>query len=217
MVFLSSILFGNGLSFQNISALQKECIKDIECKNDNNKNGKNIGSLTVKKEIFGCESIMRNDDFDYMSCTKLDKDSNLWLSCTDSRINITEFCKNLTKNLLDVEIIDENNNQVQKFNDTSRRSTIKNIDSGKYMINQVKYANNSSNKFEFRENDRVLESCINNGFSDGGSLFTGKDPTLYKLCIKYNDENGNDCHEITMEDSEKKVCIIKNYIIYSVW
>ncbi len=214
MLFLSSILVGGGPYLHTVFALEKECIKDINC---NNNNHKNSTSLTVKKEIFGCEHIIRNDDFDYMNCTELDKDSNFWLPCTDAKINNTEFCKNLTKNLVDVEVLDKHKNQIQLFNDTSRRGTIKNIDPNRYIINQVKYVNSSNNQFEFRENDKVSQSCLNRGFADGGSLYNGKDPTLYKLCIQYDDENGNNCHKITINSNERKTCIVKNYISYAAW
>lgn len=216
ILLFSSILLGNGIYLHNTSALEEGCNYDDECNEDNNSTDQNKqSSLTIKKEIFGCEHIIRNDDFDYMSCTELNNDSDLWLACTDPRINSTEFCKNLPKNLFDIKIFDEKNNPIKQINDTSRRVTIKNIDPGTYLINQVKYL--SGNYSEFEENNLVFEDCVDAGFSDGGSLYNGKEPTLYSICVEYDDEHGNDCRMTIVNSGEKKVCIVKNHIVYATW
>jgi len=205
---------------------ENKCEKDGECKSKNEINssikviGKSIqypelqSSLTVKKEIFGCENITRNDDFDDMVCIKLGNNSDLWLQCTDSKISNTAFCENLPKRFFDIEILDGQNNQIRQFKDASRQGTVKNINPGIYIINQIKYQTSIN---ELGVSNTAIQDCKSAGFSDGGILFNQKKPTQYSICIEYEDEFGNDCSIVTIDKGEKEVCIVKNHIVYAAW
>lgn len=228
VIFLNNFfIFAQNEEKSNVDIEQEnECEKDSKCrsKNEINNSINAIGnsrqsselqsSLTVKKQIFGCENITRNDDSDDMVCIKLGNNSDLWLQCTDPKINNTAFCENLPKRFFDIEILDGQNNQIRQFKDSSLQGTVKNIDPGTYIINQVKYQTNIN---ELGGSNIAIQDCKSAGFSDGGVLFNQKKPTQYSICIEYEDEFGNDCSIVTIKKGEKEVCIVKNHIVYAVW
>ena len=62
-------------------------------------------SLTINKEIFGCFS---NSIF-IMFCENLQDGDLRWLPCIGSSISTTDFCEQLTANLFDIEVLDDQN------------------------------------------------------------------------------------------------------------
>jgi len=97
---------------------ENKCKKDSECDNEyelNNQLGiTNINktaaqsqesSLTVKKQIFGCDKIS-TIGAKRMNCQDLANDSQSWLQCTDPTISSTIYCQGLPENLFDIEVLD---------------------------------------------------------------------------------------------------------------
>ncbi len=170
-------------------------------------------SLTLVKEIFGCEHIIRNDDYDTMDCSNLDKDSNLWINCADSKINYTPFCKNIPIHSINMEIINSYDNKTKHLNPYKKNTTIK-IDQGDYLIRQVNHSNNYTDNLG---KDIIFQDCISAGYAGHEFVFNEKKPTLYGLCIEYNDIDGKDCSKITVNTHGKKLCVVKKFVRYAIW
>src|SRR5215208_5436687 len=67
----------------------------------------NIGlktSLTVNKEVFGCNNIGDLEPFLIMNCFFLQNNAPGWLPCFDSVISDTVFCQRLHANQFDIEV-----------------------------------------------------------------------------------------------------------------
>ncbi|MFB5600819.1 MAG: hypothetical protein ACE5SW_11415 [Nitrososphaeraceae archaeon] len=185
----------------------------VTCTNINN-NGAvepKIGSLTVKKEVFGCDEGSSIS----MNCQDLDSNSQEWLSCDDPTISNTLFCQALPENLFDIEILDQGNRLVPPITGSQQGTTIPNLEPGTYTVNEIKYQTGIN---QLLEDPNVELSCINDGFAGGGSLkgsgSSNNDEVLFDfdLCFEYEDEKGNDCSMATIKTNEDKTCIVKNYI-----
>jgi len=240
ILLISSVLLGNGMySFNStVMAQEKEneaeveadieqenkCKKDSECDNENELNNQfgitNINktatqsqesSLTVKKQIFGCDNI-RTGGIIVMDCQDLPNDSQSWLQCTEPTISSSEFCHRLPENLFDIEVLNIQNNPIQQFEGSAGGITIENIEPGSYTIHEIKYTDNAD---QLGESNNSFEVCTSAGFPNGGALFNSNTFTTYHtICIQYEDEQGNDCSQTTVNEGEDKVCIVKNYISY---
>ena len=89
--------------------------------------GPPITSLTVNKEIFGCDDIS-GEPLERMDCQELQNDSPEWISCDDSAISNTVFCQELTENLFDIEVLDDQNNQIAQFEGSAEGEIIENLE-----------------------------------------------------------------------------------------
>lgn len=185
----------------------------VTCTNINN-NGQvepQTGSLTVKKEIFGCNEGTGIS----MNCQDLDSNSQEWLSCVDPIISNTIFCKALPENLFDIELLDQDNRLVPPITGSQQGKTIPNLEPGTYTVNEIKHQNGINQLFE---DPNVELSCVNVGFVGGGSLdgsgSSNNEEVLFNfdICFQYEDEQGNDCTMTTIKTNEDKTCIVKNYI-----
>lgn len=185
----------------------------VTCTNINN-NGQvepQTGSLTVKKEIFGCDEGTSIS----MNCQDLDSTSQEWLSCDDPTISNTIFCKALPENLFDIEVLDQGNRLVPPITGSQQGTTIPNLEPGIYTINEIKHQSGIN---QLVEDAGVELSCVNDGFAGGGSLkgsgSSNNDEVLFDfdICFVYEDEKGNDCSMTTIKNNEDKTCIVKNYI-----
>ena len=244
LLFLSSLLLGNGLgSYSNpidaqqeneaevnadIDKQENKCKKDTKCENEINNKAvvKNIiekqkdqeeSSLTVKKQIFGCDNISdEGGPSETMNCRNLNNDSPNWIPCTDPDISSSGICQALQENLFDIEVLDGQNTQLQQFTGSARGTTIEGIEPGTYKINEIIYQfqglppPDQLNEASFQSNE-----CKNNGFSDGGTLVTENPFFEYTICIQYEDEQGNDCSQTTVNEGENGVCTVKNHILFA--
>ncbi len=237
LLFLSFLLLGNGLGLysnpvaaQNLNEAEvnadideqeNKCKKDTKCKNEINNKAvvKNIirqqedqeSSLTVKKQIFGCDNISdEGGPSETMNCRNLDNDSPNWLLCTDPDISSSGICQALHENLFDIEVLDGQNTQLQQFKGSEQGTPIENIEPGTYTVNEIKHQDNAN---QLGEVESYFIQCTNAGFPDGGGLVnTNSNPTVsYTICFEYEDEQGNDCSQTVVNDGEDKVCIVKNY------
>ncbi|HET8856324.1 MAG TPA: hypothetical protein VFM28_02230 [Nitrososphaeraceae archaeon] len=161
-------------------------------------------SLTVKKEIFGCNIIEGSS----MECDSLVDNSPSWLACTDPAISGTTFCQNLPANLFDIQVLDDQNTQIQQFEGSAQGTTIQNLQSGTYTVNEIKHQSHDN---QLGESD-AEEECKSAGFEDAGLLINTNVVIGYQICFEYEDEQGNDCSTITLAAGEDKICIVKNYI-----
>jgi hypothetical protein len=162
-------------------------------------------TLTIKKEIFGCESEGSSMECDTLADTSLD-----WLPCIGSTISNTPFCQNLPANLFDIEVLDDQNTQLQQFEGSAQGTTIQNLQPGTYTVNEIKHANIIN---QLGESD-AEDECKSAGFEDAGLLLnTNANPDIgYQICFEYEDEQGNDCSTLTLQPGEDKTCIVKNHI-----
>ena len=171
-------------------------------------------SLTVKKQVFGCNDFPSPD---IMDCLDLQNNAIEWRNCNDNNnppdVRFTLICQSLPESLFDIEVLDSQNNPVvEVFEGSADGKTIENLEPGAYTVNEIK--NPTSNINELGEDSETEEECINPGlFLDGGTLDAGK---FYYICIEYEDEENNDCSTILLSAGEEKTCIVKNYIRLAV-
>lgn len=170
-------------------------------------------TLTVNKEVFGCNNFIIGNDI--MDCAQMTNTDPAWLPCTDSTINNSSQCLELTANLFDIEVLDDQNSQIiSPFEGSAQGTTIENLQPGEYEVNEIQYQSNINQLGAFL-NDQT--TCRNLGFDDGGTLlYTNADPDRrYIICIEYEDEQGNDCSTLTLAAGEDKTCTVKNYIRFT--
>ena len=103
-------------------------------------------TLTVNKEIFGCDNIIFEGTF--MQCGELNNDDPGWLPCIGSSISGTIFCQGLPPNLFDIQVLDEQNTQIQQFEGSTAGTTIQNLQPGTYTVNEIKNANFHQSNWE---------------------------------------------------------------------
>jgi len=171
-------------------------------------------TLTVNKEVFGCNNFIIGNDV--MDCSQMTNTDPAWLSCTGSTISNSPPCLELTANLFDIEVLDNQNSQIlPPFEGSAQGTTIENLQPGTYAVNEIK--NNQSNINQLGESLNDETTCGVLGFDDGGTLLnTNADPDLsYTICIEYEDEQGNDCSRLTLAGGEDKTCTVKNYIRFT--
>jgi hypothetical protein len=170
-------------------------------------------TLTVNKEVFGCNNFIIGNDV--MSCQQMTNTDPAWLPCTDPTISNSPPCLELTANLFDIEVLDDQNSQIiPPFEGSAQGTTIENLQPGEYEVNEIQYQSNI-NQLGESLNDET--TCGVLGFDDGGTLLnTNADPELrYTICIEYEDEQGNDCSTLTLAGGEDKTCTVKNYIRFT--
>jgi hypothetical protein len=171
-------------------------------------------TLTVNKEVFGCNNFIIGNDV--MDCSQMTNTDPAWLPCTGSTISNSPPCLELTANLFDIEVLDDQNNRIlSPFEGSAQGTTIENLQPGTYAVNEIK--NNQSNINQLGESLNDETTCGVLGFDDGGTLLnTNADPDLlYTICIEYEDEQGNDCSTLTLAGGEDKTCMVKNYIRFT--
>ena len=170
-------------------------------------------TLTVNKEVFGCNNFIIGNDV--MSCQQMTNTDPAWLPCTDPTISNSPPCLELTANLFDIEVLDDQNSQIiPPFEGSAQGTTIENLQPGEYEVNEIQYQSNI-NQLGESLNDET--TCGVLGFDDGGTLLsTNADPDLsYIICIEYEDEQENDCSTLTLAAGEDKTCTVKNYIRFT--
>jgi hypothetical protein len=163
-------------------------------------------SLTVKKQIFGCTT-----DTSAMFCP-FGPSSTSWLDCNNISISDSQFCLDLPENIFDIQVLDDQNTQIQKFEGSEQGTTIPNIQPGTYTVEEIKIATFTDSQLV--ENPESEQDCVIVGFKDGGSLFT-PNHRYTTLCFEYVDEQGNDCSTITLTAGEERTCTVKNYIRFA--
>jgi hypothetical protein len=172
------------------------------------------GSLTVNKEIYGCDNIVQRLPTDaLMDCLLLLNNDPGWIPCIDYAINDTIFCQVLSENFFDIQVLDDQNNQIKQFEGSREGTTIENLEPGTYTIEEIKHKNIIN---QLGEEDPIPSlECANYNFPYGGELFIQNANVLYDIiCFEYEDEQGNNCSTITVSAEEKKTCTVKNYIKY---
>ena len=171
-------------------------------------------TLTVNKEIFGCNNFIIGNDV--MDCSQMTNTDLAWLPCIGSTISNSPPCLELAANLFDIEVLDDQNSQIiPPFEGSAQGTTIENLQLGTYTVNEIK--NNQSNINQLGESLNDETTCGILGFDDGGTLLnTNADPDLsYTICIEYEDEQENDCSTLTLAGGEDKTCTVKNYIRFT--
>ena len=174
----------------------------------------NSESLTVKKEVFGCNNISGFPlSQTMMSCFMQNTDPG-WLSCANSAIDNTVFCNSLPANLFVIEVLDDQSNQIRQFEGSLQGTIIQNLQTGTYTVNETKVPEGPPTPSDQLFESSAQQTCIGLGFDGGGSLFTNNpDRVFYNICFEYEDEQGNDCSNVTLAAGEEKTCTVKNYIL----
>jgi hypothetical protein len=168
-----------------------------------------LATLTVNKEIFGCTNFPSGFE---MECSQMTNTDPAWIPCTDPQISTSTACLELTANLFDIEVLDDQNSQIiPPFEGSTQGTTIENLQPGTYTVNEIKYPSNN-NQLGESINDEI--TCGIKGFDDGGTLLktTPTQQLSYIICIEYEDEQDNDCSTLTLAAGEDKTCTVKNYI-----
>ena len=171
-------------------------------------------TLTVNKEVFGCSNVEGQPPFQSMSCQTLQDGSSSWLPCIGSTITDTPFCQNLPPNFFDIEVLDDQDTLIQQFEGSTAGTTIQNLEAGTYAVNEIK-STSGFDQLQSSTDGEIEQSCISRGFDGGGILVTIPEPTLaltYFICFEYEDEQGNDCSDVTLAAGEDKTCTVKNYM-----
>jgi hypothetical protein len=166
-------------------------------------------SLTVNKQVFGCDNIIIEIDFSGMDCG-LENNSTEWLDCNNSSISNTIQCQSLPESIFDIEVLDDQNTQIQEFEGSTEGTTIQNLDPGTYTVNEIIHPFPGIDRLSV--NAGIAQECIRLGFDNGGELFNSTSNTVYINCLEYEDEQGNDCNTITLAAGESRTCTVKNYI-----
>lgn len=170
------------------------------------------GSLTVKKEIFGCNNFININEFPFteaMDCDNFVNEPPSWISCTNSLISDTEYCLGVPPNTFDIQVLDNQFNLIQQFEGSQRGITIQNLPPGTYIINEIVYATSNN---QLRVNPNIFLDCQESGFSNGGEIINTNGNIDNAICLDFKDEQGNDCNTLTLATGEDKTCIVKNYI-----
>ena len=77
-----------------------------------------------------------------MHCEDLQNNSSEWLNCnTNPTISGTIFCQSLPESIFDIEVLDDQNNQIQKFVGSEQGTTIQNLEPGTYTVNEIENPN----------------------------------------------------------------------------
>lgn len=167
-------------------------------------------SLTVNKEIYGCDNVFLIPPFLIMGCTSLQNNDEGWIQCDESPIRDTDFCRELPENLFDIRVLDNQNNLLQQFEGSPTGTTIENLEPGTYTVEEIKYPPNTGQN-QLLESSAATGICRDSGFTDGGQIgLTSR--IQYIICFEYEDEQENDCSTITLAAGESRTCTVKNYI-----
>ena len=165
-------------------------------------------SLTVDKEVFGCD-IINQDDEGTMNCKNLSNNSPLWINCEDPPMSIEGFCQNLPENLFDFRVLGPQNNLIDEFVGPEKGRTFDNLQPGTYTIEEIKHETFIN---QLGPSQGAEDLCKERGFTDGGRLDNQNADLRYFICFEYEDEQGNDCNTITLAAGEQRTCNVKNYI-----
>jgi hypothetical protein len=170
-------------------------------------------TLTVKKQVFGCDNIQDIAFLKVMNCQFFQNNSPGWFNCnTNPAISGTVFCQSLPESIFDIEVLDDQSTQIQQFEGSTEGTTIHNLEPGTYTVNEIKNATFDALD-QLVENADAEIACVGAGFSDGGRLDNSTFFTAYpRICFEYEDEQGNDCSTITLAAGEQRTCTVKNYI-----
>ena len=168
-------------------------------------------SLTVYKEVFGCDNIIEEDAGGLtMNCKDLPNNSPLWINCEDAPMNMEVFCQNLPENLFDIRVSDSQNNPIANdFVGSATGTTFDNLQPGTYTVEEIKHETSIN---QLGESQGIEDGCKERGFTDGGLLDNQNAGLRYFICFEYEDEQGNDCNTITLVVGEQRTCTVKNYI-----
>jgi hypothetical protein len=163
-------------------------------------------SLTVKKQVFGCDNIDEGGGLPTMDCSGLDNNSSEWLDCNNSIITNSIFCQSLPESIFDIEVLDDQNIQIQEFEGSTEGTTIQNLEPGTYTVNEIIHPQPPIDRLSV--NAGIAQDCVNVGFDNGGELFNSTSNVNYIICLEYED----DCNTITLAAGEERTCTVKNYI-----
>ena len=167
-------------------------------------------SLTVNKTIFGCNHLLDTLLGNLMVWEEPDN-SPQWISCDNPAINNTVFCQSLNENSFEV-LNAPNNQQIAEFKGSAVGTTIPNLQSGTYTINEIENPTGNTTD-QLGESSNANIGCAESDFPDGGSFLNFAAYGDYRvICFEYEDEKGNNCRTITLSAGESKKCTVKNYI-----
>jgi hypothetical protein len=171
-------------------------------------------TLTVKKQVFGCLLFPATT---VMDCDSETPNSSQWHNCNENiPVLFNTFCQSLPEDSFDIEVSDDQENQIQQFKGSEQGTLIQNLNHGNYTVNEIKNATSFTNQLGV--NADAEQNCINTGFPDGGRLDNTTSPVIqyHIICFEYEDEQGNDCSNITLAAGESRTCTVKNYIQFAI-
>jgi hypothetical protein len=166
-------------------------------------------TLTVNKQVFGCSNFI--ESVPIMDCEGLQYNSPLWLNCNNPYIIDSIFCQSIPESIFEIQVLDDQNNQIQQFEGSIQGTTIQNLAPGTYLINEI---NTGSGVDELGTGgSSVLAACGFAEFAEAGFLFNSTVSLFYNnICLKYEDDQGNDCSTFRLVAGKESICTVKNYI-----
>ena len=171
--------------------------------------------LTVNKEIYGCDNIIGLTPF--MDCQDLANDNPNWMLCDDlinSGVRDADtICDPLQENGFDIEVSDSDNTLINppgRFEGSTEGTMIMNLVPGTYNVNEIIHDDPIG---QLGEENNTANQCADHNFVDGGLFFNRSNGYEYHICFEYEDENGNDCSSIDLQEGDNKTCTVKNYIL----
>jgi hypothetical protein len=212
-------------SFDGSEGYYNDYKKAVDCSVSNKNTNTNIVStsgggnqtvlpepatLTVKKQIFGCNNIIPSGANLIMDCPFQNNSTAPWLNCNNNiNPDFNRFCQSLPESIFDIEVLDDQST-LQEFAGSEQGTTIQNLEPGTYTVNEIK----NIGFFNQLGGEPFVEGgCRGLGFPDGGRLDNTTVTISYNICFEYEDEQGgNDCSTITLAAGEERTCIVKNYI-----
>jgi hypothetical protein len=150
-----------------------------------------------------------------MDCTQIQNNDDSYIQCNDPRISGSSFCRELTEDIFDIGVFDDQGNPIQQVEGSPTGTTI-NLEPGTYTVNEIRDPT-GTNPNQLLINPDLVTNCNNQkDFPDGGEIIIRDDARgvgiSYPLCIEYEEEQNIDCSTITLAAGEERTCIVKNYI-----
>ena len=146
-------------------------------------------SLTVNKEIYGCNNIETDPITGKvtMDCRLLLNNDPDWIQCDEITPSGRSICDALPENIFDIRVLDDENNQItEPFPGSPTGTTIENLEPGTYTVEEIKDPTNNIN--QLGANPDLARVCINDfGFTDGGELINLNEDIDYTICFEYED------------------------------
>ena len=207
-------IIGNIYAFADFS---EDCSGDISageslsCEIDNTVIDTSPATLTVNKEVFGCDEFISGPAFAIMICDQGPVDPEvLWNNCDlPSLFDFPSICQGLPENLFDIRVLGPQNNLIYEDVAPENGMTFDNLQPGTYTVEERKHADNVN---QLGIDANVEANCKGLGFTDGGILHNLNADIDYNICFGYEDEQGSDCSTITLVAGESRTCTVKNYI-----
>ena len=144
--------------------------ESLSCEIDNTVIDTSPATLTVNKEIYGCNSFNSAPAFAIMTCDQGPVDPRFpWINCDlpSSLFDFPSICQRLPENLFDIRVLGPQNNLIYEDVAPENGTTFDNLQPGTYTVEEIKHDDNVN---QLGIDTNVEGNCKGLGFTDGGIL-----------------------------------------------